>query len=493
MATASFRGTAPSHTKVTWNGLELNSPMLGMVDFSLIPVYFADEVKLLHGASSLSASSGALGGTIQLENIADWSNIFSGKILSGFGSYNTFDEYLQFDAGNRKIQSKSSFFYNTSSNDFQYLNKLNATIDPVNGDYIYQTERNKNAGYLNYGFLQEIYLQMKSNQIFSLKTWLQHNDRNIPQLLTNESGAAANSNRQTENSLRAVAEWKLFSTQSRISVKSSANLQNSGYKLENSISGSGNQVVIDSYAQIQSFFNRIDYKYQIKGFLSLNSGMEANFHHVTSENRQIVGLQPGYDKSRVDNSIYAELEAKLNAHLRTVLLLRETLIDLQHQAILPLLRMSYQPNPGKHLIFTGSIAGNNHTPTLNDLYYIPGGNPSLRPEKGIQTEIGSTNEFSVGNIRFTTGISIFYSNIKDWILWLPTFQGYWEPINLQAVVCSGMEANIGARGVFGIIRYDIKANYAFTSTTNRSADSFSFGKQLPYIPKNSANLNIHLV
>src|SRR5665647_1335045 len=37
MATVSFRGTAPSHTKVSWNGLELNSPMLGMVDFSLIP------------------------------------------------------------------------------------------------------------------------------------------------------------------------------------------------------------------------------------------------------------------------------------------------------------------------------------------------------------------------------------------------------------------------------------------------------------------------
>ena len=29
MATASFRGTAPSHTKVSWNGLDLNSPMLG--------------------------------------------------------------------------------------------------------------------------------------------------------------------------------------------------------------------------------------------------------------------------------------------------------------------------------------------------------------------------------------------------------------------------------------------------------------------------------
>ena len=36
-ATASLRGTAPSHTAVSWNGLNLSSPMLGMVDFSTIP------------------------------------------------------------------------------------------------------------------------------------------------------------------------------------------------------------------------------------------------------------------------------------------------------------------------------------------------------------------------------------------------------------------------------------------------------------------------
>ncbi|HNY24566.1 MAG TPA: TonB-dependent receptor plug domain-containing protein, partial [Bacteroidales bacterium] len=40
LSTASFRGTAPSHTQVTWNGMKLNSPMLGMVDFSQIPSYF---------------------------------------------------------------------------------------------------------------------------------------------------------------------------------------------------------------------------------------------------------------------------------------------------------------------------------------------------------------------------------------------------------------------------------------------------------------------
>ena len=37
LSTVSFRGTSPSHTQVTWNGMRLNNPMLGMTDFSMIP------------------------------------------------------------------------------------------------------------------------------------------------------------------------------------------------------------------------------------------------------------------------------------------------------------------------------------------------------------------------------------------------------------------------------------------------------------------------
>lgn len=492
MATASFRGTAPSHTKLSWNGLDLNSPMLGMVDFSLIPVYFTDEVKLLHGSSSLSESSGALGGTIQLENIANWNNTFSGKLLSGFGSYQTFDEYLQINIGNRKIQSKSSFFYNRSANNFKFINKLNATLAPLTGDYIYQTERNINADYLNYGYLQEIYLQASSNNSFSLKTWLQHNERSIPQLLTNESDESANTNRQFENALRSVAEWRRFWQQSRLSWKSAVNLQGTSYKLENRVNGAQNQVVIDADAQILSFVNKLIFRYQINNFLSCISGMEANFHKVISKNRLPLAHTIGYDKGRKENSLFAELETKINTNWSAVVLLREVFIDFKQQALLPLFRMSYQPDPGKPLIITGSIAGNSHPPTLNDLYYLPGGNPDLKSEKGTQLDLGATSDFSFEENRLHTGISFFNTKVKDWIIWLPTFQGYWEPSNIESVISRGIEANAGWSGVIQSIRFDVKGNYAFTRTINLSTNEGTNGNQLPYIPKNSANLNVHL-
>ena len=49
LSTVAFRGTGPSHTQVVWNGMRINSPMLGMTDFSMIPSYFVDDAQLLHG------------------------------------------------------------------------------------------------------------------------------------------------------------------------------------------------------------------------------------------------------------------------------------------------------------------------------------------------------------------------------------------------------------------------------------------------------------
>lgn len=50
LSTVAFRGTSPSHTQVTWNGMRINNPMLGMTDFSTIPSYFIDRATLLHGS-----------------------------------------------------------------------------------------------------------------------------------------------------------------------------------------------------------------------------------------------------------------------------------------------------------------------------------------------------------------------------------------------------------------------------------------------------------
>ncbi|MEM9025027.1 MAG: Plug domain-containing protein, partial [Bacteroidota bacterium] len=66
LASASFRGTGAAHTQVFWNGLPVNSTVLGQSDLALVPLDWADDIRILHGPASLITGNGGLGGSIQL-------------------------------------------------------------------------------------------------------------------------------------------------------------------------------------------------------------------------------------------------------------------------------------------------------------------------------------------------------------------------------------------------------------------------------------------
>ena len=51
LSTVSFRGTGSSHSAIFWEGVNLQSPMNGGLDLTLLPVSFVDDVKLQLGAS----------------------------------------------------------------------------------------------------------------------------------------------------------------------------------------------------------------------------------------------------------------------------------------------------------------------------------------------------------------------------------------------------------------------------------------------------------
>ena len=80
--------------------------------------------------------------------------------------------------------------------------------------------------------------------------------------------------------------------------------------------------------------------------------------------------------------------------------------------------------------------------TLNDLYFLPGGNPDLKSEHGFTYDVGLS--FSVGKenvYALSGGINWFDSHIDDWIIWLPTTKGFFSPRNLKKVHAYGAETN----------------------------------------------------
>jgi iron complex outermembrane receptor protein len=497
MATASFRGTAPSHTQVLWNGINLNSPMLGMVDFSTIPVYFTDNVSLLHGSGSLSERGGALGGIIKMGNSADWHNKFSGRVLNGFGSYNTRDKFIQMNTGNQKMQSQTRAFYNYSENDYKFVNKFIADIDPQTGNFLYPTQRNENAQFENYGLLQEFYFHPALKSFITLRYWYQHNDRSLPKLLSNETEHSSNNNRQSGNSHRPVIEWKYYGSKGIFTLTTGANIDQLIYQLKTKISGAGDLLVTDAHSRSATYLLNAGYNYQFSENLSFLAGANLDYSSVYSKN-----LVPGsdlqsYDKDRMNQSYYLQISQLLSDRLSVNLALREDLAGGRTTPIIPSAGMEYYPFTDKDYFVKGNLARNFHQPTLNDLYFIPGGNPLLKPEEGLMADMGFgyTGKFSV-KTRFQFALNGYYSRINNWIIWLPTPQGYWEPYNMKRVNASGVELNSEFQGSLSSVEYNIKGNYAFTRSINRDdprnwADE-SIGKQLPYIPGHSANLRVNL-
>ncbi len=151
LSTVAFRGTSPSHTQVTWNGMRINNPMLGMTDFSTIPSYFIDQASLLHGTSSVNETGGGLGGLVKLGTIPDVAEGVNLQYVQGVGSFSTFDEFARFTYGSEHWHVSSRVVYSSSPNDYKYINhdkKVNIYDDDKNiiGQY-HPTERNRSGAY----------------------------------------------------------------------------------------------------------------------------------------------------------------------------------------------------------------------------------------------------------------------------------------------------------------------------------------------------------
>lgn len=493
LATASFRGTSASHTQVNWNGMPINSPMTGMVDFSLIPVYIADDVSLDFGPASIRNGSGGVGGSVNINNSVDWENRLDVKYIQGLGSYKTFDEFLHFGIGNSRIQSKTRVYHNYSKNDYTFINRGIANIDPESGEISNPKDTNDNAGYTRYGLLQEVYFKAGKRNLISARYWFQQSDRTIPKATSYEGPDQSNLNRQENTDHRVLAEWKNFGDKYKFTLRSAYAKKSLDYQLMNMVSGLGEIPAIFSESRLNSSMNKAALNYDILPGLSIETSFDLDYHSVITQDTV---KKTAYDKDRMEMSLFLAVRKNIAGRLNLNLMLRQDWVDDHVAPLVPFFGFDWKVKKDKELIVRGNIARNYHQPTLNDLYWQPGGNPDLLPEKGLSTELGADYMVEMGRCRIKTGITGYYSDIKDWIIWTPTYQGFWEPRNISRVESMGVEVELALNGNFGKFGYKIAANYAYTSSKNFGDPLVwgdeSYGKQLVYIPLHSGNLMVNL-
>ena len=102
-ATPSFRGTGAGHTQIVWNGININHPMLGQSDLSLIPAGLIDDIQIYYGGASMPLNSGGIGGIINLETRPVWKKETMISLNPGIGSFGQYTGLIKVRSGNIKF------------------------------------------------------------------------------------------------------------------------------------------------------------------------------------------------------------------------------------------------------------------------------------------------------------------------------------------------------------------------------------------------------
>ncbi len=193
LATTSVRGGSAGHTAVVWNGFVIASPMLGQLDFSLLPSFLVDEANFQLGGNSAGWGSGSIGGTVFLDNKAEFGQAFRVVSQSILGSFSWRQQQLQIGYSGKKIAVKTKLFFQEAENDFPY--RLRPDLPE---------RRQTNFALYQRGGLQEVYWKYKPGQQLALHVWLQESEREIPPLTTQSQSMAS----QGDEVLRTSIHWR---------------------------------------------------------------------------------------------------------------------------------------------------------------------------------------------------------------------------------------------------------------------------------------------
>lgn len=479
LSTASFRGTTANHTTVLWNGFPVNGPQLGQIDFSVIPVYFVDHVSLAWSGSAINRPGGA-GGLVELENAIIFNTGLTVDFRQSFGDFNTFGSFGSVSYGGKKLQVKTRLFNKSSENNFRYINTASWPNQYMN---------QKNADYHDMGFLQEVNLNFGKN-VINFTSWNQWNDRNLPPIMTNLERGGDPKEFQNDRFHRNVLGFKRYWKGGKIEAKTALFFENQHYFLMTNSALAPYTVVtrIDSKNESKAWMNSFLTEQQILKNAKLIAQILFDVESVKTNNYES-------DQSRLKTSSMIGVETNINPYSKGKLMFRFDWINNQTEGLSPAIELQFNPRRIRSLYLTFGGSKIFRYPTMNDLFWFPGGNAALKPEKGFSTEFGATWKPEMESGQLKLRLSTYLSDVRDWIQWRPTAYRYWVPENIARVFARGLEWHQFLKFDVYPFNFQVITNFAYTVTTDESPvakiEDVS-GKQLIYIPRYHGNAFLYM-
>jgi len=461
IATVSLRGAGASHTVVTWNGISLNSIMAGQTDFTLLPALLADEITVYNGGSSVAMAQGGLGGVVDVTTVPEWNMEGRHQVFLSAGSYGRFSSsYIgRYGSGNWKFASRVGI--SRASNDFRYVN--NYLADEA------VREKRENAFFQQKVALQEAW--HKSNRsVTGIKIWIQESRRDIP-VPVNISPSSHDEHLGNFSILGNLNHTFFFAK--KIIWSTSASVHSDEMHYQDLVTGTDSPASFNRITFSSALFLNKGERTSIKATLSGEAAKARSANYAAGISRYISSLSLSADY-RLGNL------SDINV---------TSVVSIADGNILPpdlSAGIELKPVEGKELTLKTNIASKTRVPTMNDLYWIPGGNSLLKPERGYSGEISAEYEdYLFRNLKINLRTTAYINSVNDMIVWQPGAGGIWSPENTGRISSRGVESG-GSLSVESGINY-IRMLMTYTNTVSgEEGDNY----QLIYVPRHMSYIEL---
>ncbi|MBK7692229.1 MAG: TonB-dependent receptor [Bacteroidetes bacterium] len=494
LSTISMRGSSAAQTAVLWQGIPMNNAMTGITDFSTVSVSLFDDIKINYNGSTPNI----VGGIIELNNERPtFKNSREIAFGIGYESLQNTSLHMSVRASNAKQYVRIKVHSQQDKNHYNYYN-----ADAEHFQKLTHARASTVAGIFDY------YYKIKHNKILSVHSWNTLTDREIPAATFEKESAK----KELNSSNRFVLQYDYKG--SRYSSVSSLGFIHDQLKYEDSLISFKNTALAASvpFTETCNFYLNRRQKVGIEYRALLQKLLSAGSEHLLRNSVAIrYEAEPFYKKLFVSSFIQKEWSNVFTLPLIAGINIRQKLFR-------------------EHFLFA-SLASNFRSPTLNELFFTPGGNKNLKPETSNNLEGGIENHLKHGAHSFKATSMIYSRDVRNWIVWYGG--SILTPHNIQRVWSRGLEMDLNYRYEIRDMRYEIrdkrneisdkrfeneeylktaeiikntKANskarhssfkinvlYAYTlSTTKESeiANDYSIGKQIPYVPRYQAKINL---
>ncbi len=391
-------GISAIQSQVFWNGIALQNPMHASVDLSLVDFSLFDNYAIYNQSSPMLMNS-SFGNALDLKQKKATKN--TSVVSARFSDMNNTGINLTLNRVYSNLVSSTKIGLDYDQNAYRYK------------DLSDQTKTRTHTYFHRFSANQRLAYSLSSTHSIQAELWYTKSERSLPKSIAQVNLAA----RQKDEALRA-----------NISLQSKHNKFENIFQVFSLID---HIHFIDTNSSIDAPSKSMQF-----GFKNLLQKQTKHFtHHLDLNYTYIQAQSNNYEALITNHRIYGLLST---AYSKNKFNLQANLgIERQYNRFADAtygITLDYKPS--ETISFALLANKTFRFPSINDLYWNPGGNINLNPESGLESKLFIRMQKPL----FSLSITPFYRLIQDYIAWQPSGIIF-SPINLDRLEAYGVEAH----------------------------------------------------